>query len=178
MWLDQADDGLCHIGVDAFLAYFFQRIEAINFLPALSSALPTTVLTIHGVDLHLVFPFPMNVTRINSYLRADVHKLVSYPYSAGWLYEGTLLEPNSLQSTAPASSLLRGTGAVQWMKSELSHLSEFIHEQIIPNHIAGQPVMMDGGIVHPDFLHHSNKQELLHLFNEFFSPYADWRKTK
>jgi len=37
---------------------------------------------------------------------------------------------------------------------------------------------MDGGIVRHDFLEHLNKQELLHLFNEFFSKNSLWSKTK
>jgi glycine cleavage system H lipoate-binding protein len=178
MWLDQTDDGMCHIGVDAFITRIFRRIDAINFLPQNSSTLPTIVLTMHGVDLHLVFPIPVNVTRVNSYLRADVQKLVSHPYSSGWLYEGTLLDANSSQSPAPASTMVRGDKAVQWMKREVCHLSEFIHDQIIPDQLISQPVMMDGGVVHPDFLNYLKRQELLHLFNEFFSPYAHWRKTK
>jgi glycine cleavage system H lipoate-binding protein len=177
MWLDQSDNGMCHIGVDAFLTQIFQRIDAIDFLPSDNSALQTIVLTMHGVDLHLVFPVHVNVTRINSYLRADLQKLVSHPYSAGWLYEGTLLEANSSKSPALASYLVRGKEAIQWMKNEVCHLSEFIHDRIIPNQVSSQPVMMDGGVVHPDFINHLNRQELLHLFNEFFSPYAHWRKT-
>jgi glycine cleavage system H lipoate-binding protein len=178
MWLDQANDGMCHIGVDAFLTQIFQRIDAVNFLPSDSSAHPTFVLTMHGVDVQLVFPVPVNVTKVNSYVRADLQKLVSHPYSTGWLYEGTLLDSNSSQSPALAPTMVRGEEAVQWMKREVRHLSEFIHDQIIPNQNIGQLVMMDGGAVHPDFLSHLTRKELLHLFNEFFSPYANWRKTK
>jgi glycine cleavage system H lipoate-binding protein len=178
MWLDQADDGMCHIGVDAFLTRIFHSIDAINFLPSNSSGLSTIVLTMYGVDLQLVFPIPVNVTRVNSYLRADLQKLTSQPYSAGWLYEGTLLEANSSKSSNPASNMLRGDEAIKWMKCEICHLSEFIHDQIIPNQVASQPVMMDGGVVHPDFLKHLNKQELLLLFNEFFSSYTNRGKIR
>ena len=178
MWLDRVEDGTCHIGVDAFLTRIFHKIEAVNFLPSNSSLLPTVVFTVQGVDLQLVFPVPMNVTGVNSYIRADIQKLLSLPYSAGWLYEGTLAEMNSSQSMTPASQLLRGDGAAKWMKREVGHLSEFIHDQIIPDQETGHPVMMDGGVVHPEFIDHLSKQELLQLFNEFFSPYANWRKIK
>jgi glycine cleavage system H lipoate-binding protein len=177
MWLDHADDGMCHIGVDAFLTRIFQRIDAVNFLPSSSSVLPTVVLTVHGVDLQLVFPIPLNVTRVNSYLRADLQKLISHPYSAGWLYEGTLFETDSSASPALSTSMMRGDEAVRWMENEVRHLSDFIHDQIIPNQSLDQPVMMDGGIVHSDFINHLNRQELLQLFNEFFSLNANWRKT-
>jgi glycine cleavage system H lipoate-binding protein len=178
MWLDQAEDGMCHIGVDAFLTQIFQCIDALNFLPPDSSAHPIIVLTMHGVDVQLVFPVPVNVSRINSYVRADLQKLVSHPYSAGWLFEGTLCETDSSQPPALASAMVRGDEAVRWMKSEVRHLSEFIHDHIIPNQGSGQPVMTDGGAVHPDFINHLERQELLHLFNEFFSPFAHRRKTK
>ena len=177
LWLDRSGDGMCHIGVDGFLTKIFQRIDAVSFLPSSSSSLPTVVLTVRGVDLQLMFPLPLNVTRVNSYLRADVQKLISHPYSAGWLYEGTMLETNVSVSPAVSTPLVRGGAAVQWMKNEVSHLSEFIHDRIIPNQGLDHSVMMDGGIVHSDFLDHCNRQELLHLFNEFFSPYSNWRKT-
>ena len=105
-----------------------------------------------------------------------MQKLISHPYSSGWLYEGILLETNSTKSPSPESNMMRGDEAAKWMKGEVHHLSEFMHNQIIPNQDAVQPVMMDGGAVHSDFLNHLNKQELLHLFNEFFSPYINWRK--
>jgi len=178
MWLDQSDDGMYHIGVDAFLTRIFHQVDAINFLPSNKSNLQTVVLTVRGVDLQLVFPIPISVNRVNSYLRADIQKLISHPYKSGWLYEGTLLEADSSQSANPTSDMLRGDEAVNWMKSEVRHLSEFIHDQIIPNQVSGQHLMMDGGVVHPDFLNHLNEKELLHLFNEFFSPNANWRKTE
>jgi glycine cleavage system H lipoate-binding protein len=177
MWLDESEDGLCYVGVDAFLTQIFQQIDAINFLPAGNSRLQTVVLTVRDVDVQLVFPFPIKVTRVNSYLRADVQKLVSHPYSSGWLYEGTLLESDSSVSPSPMSHMIRGDEAVRWMKSEVRRLSRFIHDQIIPHQISGQPVMMDGGLVQSDFINHLTKHELLHLFNEFFSPYVNWRKA-
>jgi glycine cleavage system H lipoate-binding protein len=177
MWLDQSADGMCHVGVDAFLTRIFQRIDAINFLSPSNSHIQTVVLTVRGIDLQLVFPIPITIARVNSYLRADLQKMISHPYSSGWLYEGRLLETNSSKSLSPESNMLRGDEAVKWMKSEVQHLSEFIHNQIIPNQVADQPVIMDGGVVHSDFINNLNKQELIHLFNEFFSPYINWRKT-
>jgi glycine cleavage system H lipoate-binding protein len=178
MWLDQSVGGMCYVGVDEFLSRIFQHIDTLNFLPSNNSHLQTVVLTVHGVDLQMVFPIPMNVTRVNSYLRADVQKLISHPYSLGWLYEGTLIEAISDTSPSTTSPMVQGEEAVQWLKSEVHHLSEFIHNQIIPNQGSEQTVMMDGGIVRHDFLEHLNKQELLHLFNEFFSKNSLWSKTK
>ena len=176
MWLDQSDDGICHIGVDAFLTRIFHCVEAINFLPSSNSHLQTVVLTLRGVDLQLVFPIPITIARVNSYLRADVQKLISHPYSLGWLYEGTLIDADS-DKASPTSSMVRGDEAIQWMKGEIQHLSEFVHNQILPDQLSDQPVMMDGGAVRSDFVNYLHNQELIHLFNEFFSPYINWRKT-
>jgi hypothetical protein len=106
-----------------------------------------------------------------------VQKLVSHPYGAGWLYEGSLIEEPSTDSSKVSPAVFRGADAVQWMRSEVHHLSEFIHNQIIPGQMIGQPVMMDGGVVQSDFFKHLTKQELLQIFNEFFSPYFNRRKT-
>jgi glycine cleavage system H lipoate-binding protein len=175
MWLDQTDDGMCHVGVDEFLAKFFYRIDAINFLSSDDLKQPTVVLTANGVDLKLAFPISINVTGTNAYLRVNPKKLVSHPYSAGWLFEGRLTESN--QVVTAASTLMRGVEAMSWMKNEIQHLNEFVHSQIIPNHNNDHPTMMDGGVVHPEIIDHLNKQELLQLFNEFFPPYAGRRKT-
>jgi glycine cleavage system H lipoate-binding protein len=177
MWLDLSANGMCHIGVDGFLTRVFPGVDAISFLPSSNSHLQTVVLTVHDVDLHLAFPFPVNVTRVNSYLRVDVQKLVSRPYGAGWLYEGSLVDVNSFESAFALSNVFRGADAIQWMRSEVHHLSEFIHNRIIPSQFTGQPVMMDGGVVQSDFFKHLTKQELLQIFNEFFSPYFNRRKT-
>jgi hypothetical protein len=133
---------------------------------------------VHDVDVQLVFPIPLNVTSVNSYLRVDMQKLISHPYSFGWLFEGTLFDTDAPVSAAPKSQLIRGSDADQWMKSEVRHLTRFIHDEILPHQTPGQPVMMDGGIVQSDFVQHLTKQELLQLFNEFFSPYINWRKTE
>ncbi len=56
MWLDRADDGGCHIGIDAFLAKTLRQTDAIAFVTASGTHNPTAVLTAHGVDFQVVFP--------------------------------------------------------------------------------------------------------------------------
>jgi glycine cleavage system H lipoate-binding protein len=173
MWLDQTEDGMCHIGVDAFLTKIVEHIDALHYITSHGFAHPTLVLTVHGVDLQLVFPLSVQITGTNSYLRVNLQKLVSHPYSSGWLFEGMIHEKNQPeQSPMSSPNLLKGKEADAWMKREVQHLNEFIHNQVIPNHAGGQPVMMDGGAVHEDFLTHLTRQEVLLVFNEFFSPYA------
>ena len=177
MWLDQTCDSMCHIGADAFLTRILHSVKAINFAPPKNSGLPTVLLSVNGIDLQLVFPLPVHVTGTNTHLRADPKKLVSHPYSSGWLFEGTLKEAgHTVPSEIPSPRFIRGKEAVAWMTEEVRHLQEFVHNQIVPSHFGTETVMMDGGAVHPEMLDQLDKQELLDIFNEFFSPYASWRK--
>jgi glycine cleavage system H lipoate-binding protein len=177
MWLDQTSDSMCYIGVDGFLTKILRNIDAISFAAPQGSSLPTVLLTVHGVDLQLMFPLPVHVTGTNTHLRADLKKLISHPYSSGWLFEGTLKDAgHAVPSEIPSSRFMRGEEATAWMTQEVQHLTEFVHDQIVPSHFGKEPVMMDGGAVHPDILDHLDKRELLNVFNEFFSPYASWRK--
>ncbi|MGE5315363.1 MAG: hypothetical protein ACM3Q4_11770 [Acidobacteriota bacterium] len=168
-WFDRSEDGTFHIGLDGFLAKLFTSVEKINFITTRGVATPIVVLTVHGVDLQCVFASSMHITGINAYLRTSPEKLLTHPYSAGWLFEGTM---DHQTQTLP---LLRGGQAQEWMKQEFEHLSDFVHNTLLPSHQPDDPVMADGGIAAPDLVHHLDHQELLHLFNEFFSPFANWR---
>jgi glycine cleavage system H lipoate-binding protein len=177
-WLDQADDGTCHIGIDGFFASFFQHIEKINFLTTKGIATPIVAVTVRGIDLQIVFAAPLNITGVNSYLRTDPNKLLTHPYSSGWLFEGTLPEAHNGNAKEYFSlELLRGDEATHWMRKEVAYLSDFLHNSILPNRTAVQPLMADGGVAAADFANHLEHRELLHLFNEFFSPFANWRNA-
>lgn len=175
-WVDQADDGTCHIGIDGFLSKFFQKIDKINFLTTKGIATPIVVITVRGIDLQFVFASPLNITNVNAYLRTDPDKVLTHPFSSGWLFEGTI--PESYTGNAKeyfSVELLRGDQAKQWMTKDVEHLSDFLHNTILPNHSQEQAMMSDGGTAAPDFANQLDHHELLHLFNEFFSPFANWR---
>ncbi|HLP15459.1 MAG TPA: hypothetical protein VK470_04310 [Bacteroidota bacterium] len=169
-WIDQADDGMCHIGIDGFLAQLFPCVDKINFITTRGIATPIVELTVQGVDLQCVFASPMNITGVNSYLRTAPEKMLTHPYSAGWLFEGTVEDLGSLD-------LMRGAEAREWMKRECSHLTDFLHNTLLPNRSGTDALMSDGGSPAPDFVSHLEHRELLHLFNEFFSPFANWRTS-
>ena len=178
MWLDRTSDGSAHLGVDAFLAHLLRHIDAINFVTSKGRGMPTIALTVHGVDLQLVFPFLFDIDRVNSRLRADPQQVTLHPYTSGWFFEGTFKESEQTTGAAVApSTLMRGEVAREWMKREVRHLTEFIHNQIVPDRIGGQSVLADGGLVDPDVLDHLNRQELQSLFNEFFSLSDHWSNT-
>jgi hypothetical protein len=125
---------------------------------------------VRGVELQCVFASPMNITGVNSYLRTAPEKMLTHPYTAGWLFEGTLEDLGPLE-------LMRGAEAREWMNRECAHLTDFLQNTLLPNRSTTDVLMSDGGVATTDFANHLERRELLHLFNEFFSPFANWRPS-
>ncbi len=177
MWLEVDDDGCCHVGIDAFLARVLGKVQKLSFLPARASIPPSAVLTAEATDLHLAFPNRLCITATNNYLRAHPEKLTSHPYTMGWLFEGHQPPVSPLE---PAGSLFqglyRGAEACRWMESEVHRLSEFVRDQLMPACENDIPCMTDGGIFSSDLLLHLNRDQILQLFGEFFSPVSSLRR--
>jgi glycine cleavage system H lipoate-binding protein len=179
MWLDLGEAGRCHIGIDGFLAKVLGHVDSISFVDGKDVKRPTAVLTVRGVDLHMVFPNCIHVISKNTSLRAAPERLTADPYTLGWLFEGC--EPSLSAIGTPTelcAGLLRGREAREWMHHESQHLSEFVHERVnhfMPN---GERMVMDGGAFNDGVVHHLNRDEVLDLFSNFFSPYATWRKSE
>jgi len=175
MWLDVSVDGTCHVGVDALFARVIGQADRISFVPSRGVFRPSAVITACGTDLQMIFPNPMLVTRTNDYLRAHPEKLVSHPYSLGWLFEG------EIPADAPAKrrlcdGLVRGKAAIDWMRRELERVSRFVHERCTVTGLQGESLMMDGGTVRRGLMRSLNREEVLALFDEFFAFYTIWRK--
>jgi glycine cleavage system H lipoate-binding protein len=161
MWLEVADDGICHVGVDGFLAGVLGTVDRVSFVTVAGVDRPSAVLTAAGVDLHVVFPNPMRITGINIHLKADASAITASPYRSGWLFEGRGAEHN-----ATWAGLLEAARAIEWMGAERERLSLALRE------IAAA----DGGEMHPNFAKHLDREQLLRLFNDFFSPHASWTR--
>ena len=142
-------------------------------LTARGTSRPAAVLTVNGVDVQTAFPVPMLVTGINTYLRATPGKLTAEPYGAGWLFEGKS-QTNPEAGKGTPDGLLRSEEARKWMEGEVHRLSAFVHEQ----YSRQEGTMMDGGTFTTGLALQLNRDELLHLFNEFFSPYTGWRTQR
>jgi glycine cleavage system H protein len=155
MWLDVAEDGVCHAGVDAFLTRTIGKVDRISYVWQRGARHPAASITVAGVDLEVVFPNPIMLTACNLYLRADPGRLTSDPYSAGWLFEGKLLP----ESTA---NLVEGDAAHAWMDREQHRMNEFLQE--------GTQLAADGGLFVPGVAALLEREQLLTLFHEFFSP--------
>ena len=177
MWLEMSDDGYVHVGIDAFLAKLLGSIERLSFVTTKGVNRPTAVLTVHGVDLQMVFPNEIQITKPNSYLRTNPSKVFTDPYSLGWLFEGTAIkEQATKKEPSLLTGLLSGSAACSWMRDEVRRTSELVHK--FSHHSDGNEklLMADGGSFHHGIAQHLTRDELLHLFNEFFSPLATWRQ--
>jgi len=169
MWLDSGDDGLCHLGIDAFLARVMGRVDRLVFLTAKGLVRPTVVLTARGVDLTLTFPHSVVITATNNRLRSTLGRLTSDPYGSGWLFEGRLeTSPGEVPVEAGPLCAPSSQESSDWMTREGRRLTEFVHEQILGRRGAGEILVADGGAPVPDLLQHLDHEEIVRLFRSFF----------
>ena len=168
LWLDVGDDGLCHVGVDAFLARLVGEVERLTFLTVKGDVRPAVVLTVGGVDLTLVFAQPLPLVCANTRLRSGLAPLVADPYGLGWLF--------TARWDGERGGLRHGRAAREWMASEVSRLSGVVHEHLLHPR-AGEALPADGGRPAPGFLRHLEREDVLRLFAAFFPLPVDTRRA-
>jgi glycine cleavage system H lipoate-binding protein len=159
MWLDAGDDGLCHVGVDAFLTGLVGEVERLAFLTVKGEARPAVVLTAAGVDLTLVFPRRLHLVAANTRLRSALDRLVLDPYGLGWLF--------TARWDGRTEGLRRGRAARDWMAVETSRLSAAVHERLMRPR-DGVALPADGGRPAPGFLRHLEHEDALRLLAALF----------
>ena len=172
-WLAVASDGVCHIGVDAFLARTLGGIDRVQFVTTKGFERPAAVLTVRDVDLTVSFPNPVFITGVNGALRADPARLARDPYGLGWLFEGIVRDRASLPSghTKLTDGLLRGDAATAWMRREglrLRGLAEAASERI-----SGARLAADGGLPAPGLIRTLPHEEALRLSHLLLSTSTD-----
>lgn len=172
MWMEIGDDGVCHIGIDAFLAKVLGSVDHITFVTTKGFQRPTISFSVRGVDLQFVFPLQVNILRANTYLRTNPEKIFADPYTIGWLFEVTY-EQNK-NRTKRINGLISGENVYSWMKQELERMTILAHTIAAQPDMRGAIVMADGGDFHHGFVQFVTKEELLKLYNDFFSPLAVW----
>lgn len=179
MWADVSEDNTVHVGIDALLAGVLGSVDEITYVTPRGSHRPTVVFTVNGTELPLIFPFKMSISAVNAALRTYPSRLFADPYTSGWLFEGTDLErqPSKSDGTG-APMLISGGEAVSWMRNELRHVAEVVHELSQAVDSQGVVLMADGGDPQPGVGQHLSRGELLHVFNEMFSPLAGWRNSQ
>lgn len=162
MWLDVTDDGACHIGIDAFLSRALGAVDRVQYVWTKGRRRATAVLSVAGFEFQVVFPNDVILDNCNLYLRADPSKLTTEPYTGGWLFEGTL-------APETRASMLEGQPARAWMQAEQRRMNEFLQQ-----HVSSElgPLACDGGLFAAGAALELDREHLLALFHEFFSPFA------
>ena len=158
-WLDAEESGLCHIGIDGFLADVAGSVDGVTFATLNGTHCPALALAIHGVEWPMSFPNPLMIQKVNTRLRSDPARLTSDPYGAGWLFEGSELPGRT------RAGLVSGQHAAAWQDAERERLAHEIHETHAPGCDGGSPVRGVAQVL--------ARQHLVCLFQRFFSKH-DW----
>lgn len=178
LWLDVGADGVLHVGIDAFLAGLLGEIDRLTFVTPRGLHYPTAVISVQGMDLQIVFPKQITVTKPNAYLRLNPGKLLTHPYSLGWLFEGTApRQLPTVKETSMLDGLISGDDACTWMRNERQRMNTLVHALAGRADHNGMRTMADGGAAAGSLFLHLNREEVLLVFSEFFSPFARKRPT-
>ena len=167
LWLDVGDDGLAHVGIDAFVTRLVGSIDRLTFLTLKGTVRPAVVLTVHGVDLTLAFATPLPLIAVNTRLRANLDRLASDPYGLGWLFEARVGDARAAEGDPLFTGLLEGDASRAWMAREIGGAARFVHEQIAPRSPLGT-LLADGGALAPGALRHLDRDQVLCLFAHLF----------
>jgi glycine cleavage system H lipoate-binding protein len=157
LWLDVVDDGLLHVGLDAFAAGWLSSVDRLTFLTLKGTVHPAVVLTVKGVDLTLCFPRRLRILSANTHLRFNLKPLIADPYGRGWLFRA-----RAAAQEAPGAELLSGGAAREWMAAEIRRGAELLH-QLLPTRADGIGLVADGGTPAADVLAHLEREEILRL---------------
>ncbi len=154
-WLAAEESGLCHIGIDAFLAELVGNVDGITFVTTHGTQRPVIALTVHGVEWPLTFPNPLLIQKVNGHLRGDPARLTTDPYGSGWLFSGWELPGQT------RTGLISGPPAAAWQAEEDERLAREIHETLQLNCDGGRPVRGIGQLL--------SRQQLVCSLQHFFS---------
>jgi len=154
-WLDPEESGLCHIGLDSFLAETVGSVEAITFATERGTVCPVVVLTVHGVEWPISFPNPLMIQKVNGRVRSDPARLTADPYGSGWLFEGWELPDRT------RTGLITGMQAATWQGGEADRLAREVREM--------RGLACDGGVPVRGVAGLLPRQQLVCLFQHFFA---------
>ncbi|HEY6555301.1 MAG TPA: hypothetical protein VI669_18230 [Vicinamibacteria bacterium] len=177
LWLDIGDDGLVHLGADAFLTRLLGTVERLVFPTIKGSVRPAVVLSVRGVDLTLTFAHPLQVVAANTHLRSNLERLTADPYGLGWLFEARATDNRAADADeSMLAGLLTGPAARAWMALETRRAAELVHERVVP-HTALGTLPADGGDLAPGLFRHLEPDQIRHLYAELFPPPLTRRLT-
>jgi glycine cleavage system H lipoate-binding protein len=154
-WLAAEESGLCHIGIDSFLADVVGSVDGVTFVTNHGTQPPVVAFTVHGVEWPMTFPNPLLIQKVNGYLRRDPKRLIADPYGSGWLFAGWEVPGRT------RSGLITGHHAVAWLAEEQERLAQEIHGTVAQSCDGGWPVRGVSQLL--------SREQLICLFQHFFS---------
>lgn len=169
-WIDLQEEGLCHMGVDAFLARLLGDVERAGILTSRGVACPAVVFTCRGKDFTASFPGQIRIEAANPHLRVAPGRMLREPYSMGWLFRGRISEDRLAELKA---SWMTAAEARRLMEEDARLVNEML-QSLRPAGAA--PAMADGGMFEPGLLGLLEQEEALRLFHETGSPSACQRR--
>ncbi len=169
-WIDLQEQGLCHLGADAFLARLLGGVERAGILTPRGTAFPAVVFTCGGTDFTVTFPAQIRIEAANPHLRIEPRRMLREPYSAGWLFRGIIGEG---QMRELKESLITASEARRLMEEDARRVNEML-QSLRP--AGAVPAMADGGLFEEGLLGLLEPHEALRLFHETGSPAAGQRR--
>ncbi len=167
-WIDLQEQGLCHLGVDAFLARLLSGVERAGILTPRGLSFPAVVFTCGGTDF--MATFPARIEAANPHLRLEPRRMLREPYSAGWLFRGNIAEDQMAELKA---FLMPASEARRLMEEDARKVNEMLQSL----HPAGAALAMaDGGLFEEGLLGLLEPEEALRLFSEMGSAAAGQRR--
>jgi glycine cleavage system H lipoate-binding protein len=154
-WLSVGKSGLCHIGIDDFLADVVGSVDGVTFVTTHGTERPVVALSVNGVEWPMTFPNPLLIQKVNHRVRSDPKRVMADPYGSGWLFSGWELPERT------RASLIGGPHAAAWQAEERERLSREINETQSPSCDGGRPVHGVGQLL--------PRQQLVCLLQHFFS---------
>lgn len=154
-WLAAEESGLCHIGIDAFLADVVANVEGVTFVTTHGTHRPVVALTVHGVEWPMTFRNPLLIQKVNGCLRSDPKRIIADPYGSGWLFAGWELPERT------RAGLMGGPQAAAWQADEQEQLAQEVRETLKLSCDGGTPVRGVGELL--------SRQQLVCLLQHFFS---------
>ena len=155
MWLDVAEDGLCHIGADAFLAGAAGAVDSVTFVTTHGAERPAVSFTVNGVQWPLIFPNPLLIHAVNAQVRIQPRRVTADPYGSGWLFEGWELPGRTRRG------LIGGSQAGAWLAEERERLARYINDS--------QALGGDGGYAADGVAQLLPRPDLIRMLQQFFS---------
>ena len=165
-WVNLLFSGQVKVGMDDFLQRLIGRVDAITLPPVgveVKQGQPFVAIRQGSKTAMLASPVNGVVCAVNGELAKMPGLIKRDPYTRGWL---VALRPTNL--TADLQQLAVGEGALNWLKTELARLREFLHNALsVRQDALVGATAADGGLVADGLLEHMDNETWVEFQSKF-----------